>query len=90
MNRQAFQLCHESYLKINLDYKISFAAPTSYSFLPNIKHAVFMNKSWQHYIDIFGNNPTTKNVGCKIYRVVEISSQSKWMISRKAFSTNRG
>jgi hypothetical protein len=25
------------------------------------------------YVDIFGNNPMTKNVGCKIYIVVEIT-----------------
>jgi hypothetical protein len=43
--------------------------------LPNIEHAMFMStvNLSNVCVDISGNNLTTKNIGCKIYIVVEIT-----------------
>ncbi len=88
-SQRAFQLRHEPYSKINLDCKIFCAAPTSHSFCPTSSMSCLWANLGNVHVDISGNNPTTKNVGCKICIVVEITLESKWMISRKAFSTNR-
>jgi hypothetical protein len=72
-SQQAFQLQHESYSNINLDYKIFCAAPASYSFCPTSSMPCLWANLGNIYVDISENNSTTKNVGCKIYIVVEIT-----------------
>jgi hypothetical protein len=88
-SQRAFRLRHEPYSKINLDCKIFCAAPASHSFCPTSSMPCLRGNLGKVHVDIFRNNLTTKNVGCKICIVVEITLESKWMISRKAFSTNR-
>jgi hypothetical protein len=71
--QRTFQLRHEPYSKINLDCKIFYAAPTSYSFCPTSSMPCLWANFDNVHVDISGNNLTTKNIGCKIYIVVEIT-----------------
>jgi len=88
-SQRAFRLRHEPYSKVNMDYKIFCAAPASHSFCPTSSMPCLLANLGNVHVDISGNNPRTKTVGCKICIVVEITLELKWKISRKAFSTNR-
>ncbi len=88
-SQRAFRLRHELYSNVNLDCKIFCTAPASHFFCPTSNMPCLWANLGNVHVDIFGNNSTTKNDRSKICIVVEITLESKWMISRKTFSTKR-
>jgi hypothetical protein len=75
--------------KDQLELQDILRGPASHSLCPTSSMPCLWANLGNVHVDMLGNNPTTKNVRCKICIVVEITLESKWMISRKTVSTNR-